>query len=132
MREDEGTRLSVNVIVGKKGRERKEVAGPDDREVFKGLRGMARAYFLVNPLAGECVGVHLVLNSGLSHGAFTYWGMFAWCRKYSIILPAKDGGADIEFHFTCSVYGPFVEFCRVAWRFEDLVASLRYGSWSIP
>ncbi|HOD82616.1 MAG: hypothetical protein BWX88_03884 [Planctomycetes bacterium ADurb.Bin126] len=127
---DRGTRMSVNVIVGKRGSERQDVNDLDDRRVFQNLRGLARSYFQGNPLAGDCVGVHLVLQSGLSHGAFTYWGKFAWCRKYSIILAAKDGGADVEFHFTCSVYGPFSEFCRVAWHFDDLVASLRYGAWS--
>jgi hypothetical protein len=124
---DNGTMLSVNIIAGKRGWERKEINDLDDRIVFQNLRNMACHYFQGFPLAGECIGVHLVFQTGFSHGAFTYWGRNAWCRKYGIVLPAGDGGADIEFTFTCSVYGPFSEFCRVAWRFEELVTSLQYG-----
>jgi len=130
MRTDGGTRLSVNIIAGKRGHERKEINDLDDRRVFQNLRHLAHSYFQAFPLAGECVGVHLLLHGGLSHGAFSYWGKNAWCRKYAVVLPAGDGGADIEFIFTCSVYGPFSEFCRLAYQFDDLTASLRYGQWT--
>ena len=126
-RTEEGAFLSVNIIVGKRGREREELNAPDNRQVFVNLRGMAREYFEHMPLAAECVGVHLLFNSELSHGAFTYWGRSAWCRKYSIILPARDGGMNLEFVFTCSVHGDFRQFCRHAWLFDDLATSLTYG-----
>jgi len=35
-------------------------------------------------------------------------------RKYAIVLPAMDGGMDLEFVFTCPVYGSFGQFCRCA------------------
>jgi hypothetical protein len=114
IRTDNGTTLSVNIVAGKRGWERKEINDPDDRKVCENLRDLARSYFQRFFLAGECIGVHLVFNSDLSHGAFTYWGKSAWCRKYAIVLPGLSGKADIVFTFTCSVYGSFHEFCRVA------------------
>lgn len=124
----DGILMSVNVVVGKVEWERRELNAADDREVFRNLRSLAKRYFEHTPLAGRCVGVHLVWHGGLSHGAFTYWGGTGWCRKYDIVLPARDGGADIAFTFTCAVYGDFASFCRFAWLFDDLVASLKYGT----
>lgn len=123
----DGVFLSANIIVGKVEWKRREVNDNDDRQVFSNLRSLAKRYFERTPITGKCIGVHLIWQTGLSHGAFTYWGGNGWCRKYDIILPARDGGADIAFTFTCSVYGDFACFCRNIWLFDDLVDSLRYG-----
>ena len=44
-RTEDGIHLSVNVIVGKRGQERQEIGGSDDRKVFENLRALARTYF---------------------------------------------------------------------------------------
>ena len=126
-RTDDGVLVTVNIVVGKVAWQRRELNAPDNRKVFENLLSLAKQYFEHAPLAGKCVGVHLVRHDNLSHGAFTYWGGKGWCRKYDIVLSARDGGADIAFTFTCFVGGDFACFCRHAWLFDDLVDSLSYG-----
>ena len=127
-RKEDGVALYANIVVGKRGWERKELNAIDNREVFQNLRLLASSYFERAPLTGKCVGVHLVWHDGMSHGAFTYWAKNSWGRKYEIVLPAKDGGADVTFVFTCAAYGDFATFSRHAWLFDDLVTSLKYGT----
>jgi len=102
--------------------------GDDERAMFEMLRENARTWFAPRPNRGECIGTHLVFNSGLSHGAFTSYRGGAWYRLYVIQLPTHRSEGDSQFRFECAVRGSFADFCRVAWQFDDLVGSLQYGA----
>ena len=93
--------------------------------MFRSHENFARVY-----LRWRCkklLGVHLVFYDGLSHLGLTYWRRGGWIRRYLIVVPDPDGrsGTDLEFSFTFTFFGPFVEFCQHADELDRVVCSLQ-------
>jgi hypothetical protein len=47
-------------------------------------------------------------------------------RLYSIVLPAPDGGSDVEFALFCDFAGPQADFMQHAGALDRLAASIRW------
>ena len=96
----------------------------DERQCFNAMMRFARSY--LGSRSAKLLGVHILFHDGFSHLALTYWRRGAWIRRYSIVLPEKHTGRDVEFAFTFSFFGPFRDFCLQAAEMDRVAGSLQF------
>jgi len=99
-------------------------ANDDEHKYFDAIAEFAAGY-LDGHLFKECVGVHSIRCCDLAQFAVTYANGRIWFRKYSIDLPPFEGLPTLEYAFTFTFSGPFRKFCRHAFLFDRLIASIR-------
>jgi hypothetical protein len=124
-----GVPFAMNLIFGQETDRpvvgRRAGVHPDERWVFNYLIGHARRH--LTRLGGEPRGLHLLFHGGFSQFAITYRLRGLWMRKYSIIVRSPSSEQVAELVFTFGSPTPSLkEFCRNAYRMDELLLSLRW------
>ena len=94
----------------------------DDRKIYAQAIDFAEDYSRKVKL--NIVGVHLFHFGGYAHFAITYIKDNLWTRRYAIVLTDPETKIGFEFTFVFAYDGVFENFCKYAYRMENLLNSL--------